>query len=84
MKPKPKEKKSKVVLMDKEIPKVPASSEKLEVSINEWLVIEFEIQNGPSGLQKRRYIAQLIKVKKGKLWGKFLQPASTAQHRGYV
>lgn len=52
----------------------------VEVKIGQWAVIEFEEPN--TGY--RRYIGQIFKAAKGKLYGDFLRPKSTREHNGFV
>ncbi len=51
-----------------------------EVQIGNWVVVEYALPNASS----RRFISQIFKCYNGRLYGKFLRPATTREHSGYI
>ena len=51
------------------------------MTINDWVVVQLPTDNGRSS---KRFIAQIVKVKNGRLVGDFLRAKATKEKSGYV
>lgn len=54
-----------------------------KVAIGDWVVVSYELREDRLN-RNRRFIGEIIKVRNGKFVGKFVHPAFTRDHMGYV
>ncbi len=52
-----------------------------EVSVGDWVVVSMPLDNRPGS---KNFIAQIVRVRKGKFLGNFLRSVFTKQNTGYV